>query len=380
MRHALKLLWLLGGTLVLCVFAVALARIVVPRDAGSPLSHQRLDGQQANHDFSRRAMIAFGSFDRSNELRRRGYYAVWCYLPRVRKKTVHHWKQSTSIFERAQVVSRDTGIGQETAIFNGGYFDFRAHFQPRQALIGEAGNGQTGRWSRGSPPARRVENQTKYFQRWAFGFNEDFSGADDFSIGLMQPRPAFKGFIVPRAIESRHAFGFSGLLCLIRNGQPEVRRENNVLHLNPSGQWGEAGRSSDTEFRDGYYRRAAIGWTKDGRHLFLVVHHHPDSVLATRDLFARYRASKYSGPGELLRDLKIEWQKLPPHQRPCAEKDLPARIENAMLLDGGRSATLIYTRRETTSKYFTYGSWLTGAQSHAYAPRVPTTIEAIESD
>jgi hypothetical protein len=326
-------------------------------------------------------MLAFGRFAQPNELRKRGYYAIWCYLPRVNKKTVHHWRQSTSIADRVARLSRGGSNGQAWAVINGAYFDYNASHQVRQALIGSVGNGRIGRWSHGAPPARGA----KRFQRWAFGFSERFSGQNDFSIALMQregkeQKRRVKGFVTPTSLEARYPYGFSGLLCLIRNGQAQVWRDGlGNIQLSPPHQW-----NGSTEFRDGYYRRAAIGWTQDGRHLFMVVHHHPRSVLETRDLFAQYRGSKYLGRGELVSRLRKEWEKLPSHQRPCLKSDLPSRIENALLLDGGHSATLMLrrqtgTRSDGTPRFTDEGSWVTGRMQRPDQPPVPSTFEVVES-
>jgi len=156
-----------------------------------------------------------------------------------------------------------------------------------------------------------------------------------------------------------------------------VQRDQ-AVQVEPAGQW-----DSGTEFRDGYYRRAAIAWTRDGRHMFLVVHHHPRSVLETRDLFALYRGKKYVGPGPILSKLHDAYKALPQHERPCPESDLPQQIENAMLLDGGHSATLMYrcyvgVNSNNRPLWEDRGSWVTGKMWRPDQPPVPTMIEIVE--
>jgi hypothetical protein len=139
------------------------------------------------------------------------------------------------------------------------------------------------------------------------------------------------------------------------------------------GQWG-----GSAEWSRGYYRRAALAWTSDGRHLFLVVHQHPKSVLETRDLFALYKNRQYIGPGPILSALHSAWRRLPLSERPFGEGELPRRIENAVLLDGGHSATLMYRQAPRTSganRWQEGGSWLSGAPWQRVAPPVPSMIE-----
>ncbi len=81
-------------------------------------------------------MLAFSSLGDNNELRKRGWYAIWCYAPRVRKRTVYHWQQSVSVADRIEHLSnqhlsrkKNTSsnafeqAGLEWAALNGGYFD-----------------------------------------------------------------------------------------------------------------------------------------------------------------------------------------------------------------------------------------------------------------
>jgi hypothetical protein len=66
------------------------------------------------------------------------------------------------------------------------------------------------------------------------------------------------------------------------------------------------------------------------------------------------------------------------NERPFGEGELPRRIENAVLLDGGHSATLMYRQAPRTSsakRWQEGGSWLSGAPWQRFAPPVPSMIE-----
>jgi hypothetical protein len=309
-------------------------------------------------------MLLLSSLGRNNDLSRRGWYAVWCYTPLVRKRTVHHWRATVATAAWARRL-RPTSE-REVAVINGGYFEMFEPFKPtRKALIGSVGNGTAGRWSHGSPPSRRG----RQFQRWAFGMSAGFEGRASFGLGVMERGPDGR-FHVPRAIEQQFPFGLSGLMCLLRGGQAMVWDERGQVRAIPAGQWG-----GSAEWSLGYYRRAAVAWTQDGRHLFLVVHQHPRSVLETRDLFARYAGRKYLGPGPIVDALRAAWRRLPASERPFAEAGLPRRVENAVLLDGGHSATLMLRRATGRRTWHEGGSWLSGAPWRPVSPPVPSMIE-----
>jgi hypothetical protein len=378
----MKTIALLALTLLICGLAFNRAQLSY-RAANSADQNTKAKVATAKHraPSSQRAMIAFSSFPINNELRRAGWSAVWCYLPRTRKRIVYHWRGSTSVAARIEELSQNKN--GEWAAINGGYFDYNPRFDPRaaplrQALIGSVGTGRAGHWIHGSPPTRNGQP----FARWAFGFQENFGGASDFQIAPMQKLARAKAsgrddwlynqFWAPPSLQREYSYGLSGLLCLLRDGRAMVWQGKNEIRAAPRGQW-----NSSSEFGQGYYRRAALGWSSDGKHLFLLVQQHPRSVLETRDLFARYRGKSYVGPGVLLRQLRAAWKKLPPAERPCRESELPTRIENAMLLDGGHSASMMYLRRASGQREERRGSWLNGKFWQPEAPLVPTTIEII---
>jgi hypothetical protein len=111
------------------------------------------------------------------------------------------------------------------------------------------------------------------------------------------------------------------------------------------------------------------------------VHQHPRSVLETRDLFARYQGRRYVGLGPILNALRTAWQRLPVSERPFEESKLSQRINNAVLLDSGHSATLIYRRAKgdpsnaSARQWHESGSWVSGAPWRPIAPPVPSMIE-----
>jgi len=325
-------------------------------------------------------MLDFSSFERNNVLHRRGWYAVWCYLPNTRQRTVYHSQGSHSVRDWTRGLARSPAEpGQEWAVLNGGYFGYDARLlrrskRLRQPLIGSVGNGSAGAWSHGSPPG----NTRRQFQRWAFGMQGEGAQRSTFQIGRMQPRRGRPGFWVPPAIENAFPYGFSGLLCLLKNGEPKVWQNgaHGAIRLEPAGQWGGSG-----EFVHGYYRRAAVGWTDDGRHLFLVVEHFPSDIIATRDLFGVYEGKKFKQAGALLDTFKAEFARLKPEERPCSPAELPRRIDNAMLLDGGHSASVMYRSylgKGRPTAWEERGSWLTGPAWTLEAPVVPTMIEVTE--
>lgn len=314
-----------------------------------------------------RSMLLLSSLGRDNDLKRHGWYAVWCYAPQVRKRTVHHWRGTVPVAAHAR--RQSFGTRREVVVINGGYFEMFQPLKPtRKALIGSAGNGTAGRWSHGSPPSRRGHQ----FQRWAFGMSAAFEGRSSFALEMMESR-ADGSYVVPRAVEKSFPYGLSGLMCLLRDGKAMVWEEKSEVRALPLGQWG-----GSAEWSRGYYRRAALAWTTDGKHLFLVVHQHPRSVLETRDLFARYNGRRYDRPGPILSALRVAWERLPASERPFTQSELPQRIENAVLLDGGHSATLMYRRAKDysgTRQWQESGSWLSGAPWRPLAPPVPSMIE-----
>jgi hypothetical protein len=304
----------------------------------------------------RRMMLPLSSASRPNVLHGRDWYAIWIYTPLAKPRVIWHQKENQSVLNQA----RQSPAG-EIAVINGGYFvpgPGQSH-----AFIGDIATGQEWRHGISAGAGERP------LRRWAIGWKEE-RGKTQFDLELMESH-ALHGYVPSSQFHKRFPYGMSGLLCLLREGEAQVwRDEEKQLHINPPGQW----KRLQSSFGP-YFRHAAMGWSADGRHLFFVVQHNPRGIEEVRDLFGRYDNRTYAGEGALLPALRRALAQLPLAQRPCAMEELPRRIENAVLLDGGHCASLIY-RRRVGKRIQENGSWLSGAPGSRQEPRVPVMIEA----
>lgn len=322
-----------------------------------PVSHRPLPSTTAKLPFfdntSRRAMLALGSAPRPNVLHRRDWYAVWIYTPLAQPRVVWHQSADQSVLHQAR-----QSTARETAVINGGYFVPRPGRS--RPFIGDVSTGKQ-QWQRGA-------GQTSQ-RRWVVGWQLQNGQAPRFGLELME-EDALYGFAPSPSFQRRFSHGMSGLLCLMRDGEAQVwRDETKRLHIAPPGQW----KGLENSFGP-YFRHAAMGWSKDGKHLFFVVQHNPRGVDEVRDLFGHYENQTYKSEGALLPALRHAFGQLPQNQRPCAPDELPKRIENAVLLDGGHCSSLIYRRRDG-KRVIDSGSWLHGVPGALKASRVPTMIE-----
>ena len=308
---------------------------------------------------SRRAMLALSSTSRPNVLHRRDWYATWIYTPLAQPRVVWHQQEDQSVINQAR-----QSPAREIAIINGGYFvpgPKNSH-----AFIGDLATG-THKWQHGIS-AGAAET---LLRRWTLGWQGQNGNVPRFGLEIMADDSRY-GFAPSPDFQKRFTQGLSGLLCLLREGEAQVwRDENRQLRINPPGQWKRVEKSLGP-----YFRHAAIGWSADGKHLFFVVRHNPRGIEEVRDLFGRYSGQEYLGEGALLPALRRSLAQLPPSQRPCTMQELPRRIENAVLLDGGHCSSLIYRRREGNT-FVENGSWLSGRPGGRKPPRVPVTIEVV---
>lgn len=302
-------------------------------------------------------MLPLSSTSRPNVLHRRDWYAIWIYTPLAQPRVVWHQKEDQSVLNQAR-----QSAAREIAVINGGYFV--PGLGSSHQFIGDLANG-THKWRHGIS-AGAAETPLR---RWTVGWHRQSGGAPQFGLEIMADDSRY-GFAPSPDFQKRFSHGLSGLLCLLRDGKAQVwRDENKQLHINPPGQWKRVEKSLGP-----YFRHAAMGWSADGKHLFFVVQHNPRGIEDVRDLFGRYNGQEYGGEGALLPALRRAVAQLPPSQRPCALQELPRRIENAVLMDGGHCASLIH-RRRVGNKIVETGSWLSGRPGGRKASRVPATIE-----
>lgn len=302
-------------------------------------------------------MLSFSSAPRPNILHRRDWYAVWIYTPLAQPRVLWHQKEDQSVLKWARQKQ-----AREVAIINGGYFVPGPGSSHK--IISEVSSDKQ-RWHHGVTAGIG----TTPWQRWVVGWRLAKNRAPVFGLELMKKHLAY-GFAPSNSFQRQYDYGFSGLLCLLRDGTPQVWRDEKArLHIVPPAQW-----KDKADFYGPYFRHAAIGWSADGKHLFLVVQHNPRGMEEMRDLFGRYTKKRYVGEGVLSIALRKAFRKLPTAERPCTMQELPRRIDNAVLLDGGHCASVIH-RRQIGSRYEESGSWLTGTPGSIEAPRVPTMIE-----
>lgn len=340
----------------MALFGAAFTVTVFSRDSRQNPPQSLVTASQSNK--AQRAMLPLSSASRSNILHRRDWYAIWIYTPLAQPRVIWRQGENQSVLHQAR-----QSTAREIAVINGGYFMAKAG-RPH-AIIGDVGNGK--KWHHGVT-AGAVETP---WRRWNVGWQLRHGKAPVFGLELMQKHPRY-GFAPSSDFQQRFSHGLSGLVCLLREGKAQVwRDENKQLHVEPPGQWKGLKKSFGP-----YFRHAALGWSKDGRHLFFVVQHNPRDLDEMRDLFGRYEMKNYKGEGVLLPALRQAFAMLPAQERPCAPDELPSRIENAVLLDGGHCSSLIY-RRRNGNLVTESGSWLTGAPGGRHAPVVPTMIEVV---
>ncbi len=304
----------------------------------------------------KRAMLSFSSASRPNVLYRRDWYAVWIYTPLAQPRVLYS-PQAKAISTQARL-----STARETAIINGGYYVTRR--DSVGPLIGDVATGNA--WQHGVTPGAGVQP----LRRWTIGWQLRPGQTPLFDLELTAPHRRWN-FAPAPDFQKQNSFGLSALLCLIDGGAAQVWRDKKKqLHVEPPGQWPGLSRSFGP-----YFRHAALGWSADGKHLFFLVQHNPRSLEEVRNLFGRYEGKNYVGEGTLLPALRKEFAKLPITERPCDAAELPRRIENAVLLDGGHCAGVIY-RRRAGKRVEESGSWLTGRANALQAPPVPTMIEA----
>ncbi len=400
--------------------------IFTGEDASGPGHPKRRDHTAArmipvNQIGGARSMIPFDTHGGAPNITvGKGWYALWINATRVRKQVVNT-NPAISVSDRVDDLtvqaSRQRPPTQfEWAAINGGYYGIRdKNVSQPKPIIASAGTGSRGRWLHGSPP-KTAGGQP--LQRWSFGFNSGFSGRTGYGIGLMQPtgtsRPLPRGYrtndlAVPRALETRFDFGLSGLLCLVNGGQPMVRQsrptdpasavKNGIYITPPNGGWDRSGLG----FYDSYTYHAALAWTQDARHLFLVVHRLPGSAMDTRNLFANYRQvrssgsyrDEWAGPGPVVQRINAILSN-PTDRSTPRFRNFPVRIDGAMMLDGGHSATLKYQRilryRGNTPLYETEGIWRNstsrnpgrgvpsssnGKPTVEFQPTLPTMVQVV---
>jgi hypothetical protein len=86
-------LWTL--TLLIAIAGCATGTEISTR--GSAVKPVEGEEKQGKEKPKPRAMLLLSNLGRDNDLTRRGWYAVWCYAPLVRKRTVHHWRETVPV-------------------------------------------------------------------------------------------------------------------------------------------------------------------------------------------------------------------------------------------------------------------------------------------